>query len=197
MDAVLSDANLLELIFEYLDAPVVAGMRYVCKAFDRVGSEVFDRKQGVSKERIWELYMEYNERVRPAIMDGMWVSRQASVRANHTLIDIINRVCDVDWSVLVHVPEMTDDPVLAGASLRWTWCFALPSERRLYARTFERIAPYIYLTEPNQIDLVQTLKEVARLKGIKGASKMRRSKLQRLLTRPDDEIYPYIENHKP
>lgn len=193
VDAVLSDTNLLELIFEYLDAPVVAGMRYVCKTFDRVGSRVFNRKHAVLIERVWEIYLEFNERVRPVILEGVWASRSDSVRANNRLINVINRMCDVDWSILVHVPEMMDDIVLAGAALRWTWCFALPSEQQMYARTFERIAPYIYLTEPNQVDLVQTLKLVARLKGIKGASKMRRSKLQRLLTRPDDEIYPYLQ----
>lgn len=193
---VLSDANLLELIFEYLDAPIVAGMRYVCKTFDRVGSRVFDRKLTVSNDRIWELYLEFNERVRPVILEGVWASRNDSVRANHVLIDIINRVCDIDWSILVHVPEMMDDIALAGAALRWTWRYALPSEQRMYARTFGRIAPYIYLTDPDAVDLVYILKIVARLKGIKGAHKMRRSKLQRLLTRPDDEIYPYIE-HQP
>ena len=188
---VLSDANLLELIFEYLDAPYVAGMRYVCKTFDRVGSGVFERKQKTSNDIVWAMYMEFNERVRSVIFEGSWASRRDSVRANATLVDIIDRVCDADWSILVHVPEMMDDIAYAGSALLWTWPFALPSERLSYARTFRRIAPYIYLTDPNEVDLVSILKGVARLKGIKGAAKMRRSKLVRLLTRPDDEHYPY------
>lgn len=195
---VLADENLVGRIVGHLSAPEVSALRTVSRTFDRVCRAVHLEKQRRALSMIQRYIDLYLRAVQPFCVQDHYPTRRECIAANRLLVHIVNSIYLIDWSAYVHFPDIMDSFLLCAASFFWIVKFVRPTERREYFRAFERVRPYMYLTDARSIPAVSVLKTIARIKGVKRASTLRRSRLERLLTRPEGERYYHraFEQHR-
>jgi hypothetical protein len=187
---VLSNDDLLENIFDKLHFAEISGVRYVCRAFDRVGKRVAHEKK-----------TQIDVKVNTCIYKYFWFDRQYFfysrtynfATCNIFLINMLNMlefIYKLNPYFFVHDPYAMNGILIDMTYVAW-WIRQTPMYLQTrFKAVLLKIRPYMYILSPENHS-VHTLRVIALMKGVPKAYKMRRSQLVRALTRPKNEIYVF------
>lgn len=198
---VFQSLDLVETILNHFeDLPHVAGARYVSTLFNSVGKSIYDKKQKEHSSKVEAYKLAIHKQVEDNLVrcNLSPYNVRIPIQYNVTMIAMIHTLQDIyteDWSSYVHsnMDQIWKDLIvlMKGVSEGYKFpnCIDTCKEFAL-GQYLEDIMSLMYVYDSN-IFKVGELKSIAKMKGIRHASTMKRSKLVKLLTRPEDASYVY------
>jgi hypothetical protein len=198
---VFQSLDLVETILNnFEDLPHVAGARYVSTLFNSVGKAIYDKKQKEHNSKVEAYKLAIHKQVEDNLVrcNLSPYNVRIPIQYNVTMIAMLHTLQDIyteDWSSYVHsnMDQIWKDLIvlMKGVSEGYKFpnCIDTCKEFAL-GQYLEDIMSLMYVYDSN-IFKVGELKSIAKMKGVRNASTMKRSKLVKLLTRPEDASYVY------
>lgn len=198
---VFQSLDLVETILNnFEDLPHVAGARYVSTLFNSVGKSIYDKKQKEHNSKVEAYKLAIHKQVDDNLMRRPLspYSFGLQIQYNVTMIAMIHTLQDIyveDWSSYVHsdMDQIWKDLIvlMKGVSEGYKFPNCIDTCKDFALGLYlGDIMSLMYVYDTN-IFKVDELKSIAKMKGIRNASTMKRSKLVKLLTRPEDASYIY------
>jgi hypothetical protein len=198
---VFQSLDIVETILNnFEDLPHVAGARYVSTLFNSVGKAIYDKKQKEHNSKVEAYKLAIHKQVEDNLVrcNLSPYNVRLPIQYNVTMIAMLHTLQDIyveDWSSYVQsdMDQIWKDLIvlMKGVSEGYKFpnCIYTCKDFAL-GQYLGDIMSLMYVYDTN-IFKVCELKSIAKMKGIRNASTMKRSKLVKLLTRPEEESYIY------
>lgn len=200
---VFESFDLVENILTKIDdIPYIAGARYISKVFNEVGKSVYEKKHTAKSSEVKDYLFTIHNNVQKYIIDtGLIADRYniSTVREYNiqmlSMLHVLHDIYVIDWTSYLHMDmdQFWKDLLIVDKGVSSFYRFPNCVETCKDFVGGEFLGDILSLLHVYNADIftVAELKRIARMKGIPNCSGMKRSKLVKLLTHPEDDIYVY------